>query len=236
MLTFAIGDIHGRLDKLNKVLDACWDYWMASDREEFPTYVFLGDYVDRGPDSKGVIDRILDLASDDGVTVVTLMGNHEQMMVSGMMNPDSDIMKSWLSFGGDKTIESYMRGVDDALPGLQNHIDNFLAELKVFHDDGKRFFCHAGVDHNKPLAEQSPERMLWGAGSTNTETWPWRYVVHGHIAQNLPRPIPQANHINIDTHAYAGGPLSCAVFDSEVRGPPIALICDSHVIDLKEPA
>jgi serine/threonine protein phosphatase 1 len=233
MLTFAIGDIHGRLDKLNMVLDTCWDFWMASNREDFPTYVFLGDYVDRGPNSKGVIDRILTLAADDGVEVVTLMGNHEAMMIEGMQNPAGDMMQSWLKYGGDKTIESYMRGGGDVVAGLQKHVDAFLPELKLYHDDGKRFFCHAGVDHNKPLAEQSAERMLWGPGSTNVETWPWRYVVHGHVAQDISRPVPEANCINIDTHAYAGGPLSCAVFDSDVRGPPIALICDDRLIDLK---
>jgi calcineurin-like phosphoesterase family protein len=243
MLTFAIGDIHGCLDKLNKVLDACWSYNdnypdMGGRKKGHPKFVFLGDYVDRGPDSKGVIDRILELRRDGACKVITLQGNHEAMMIGSLLYPGSETMKSWFHFGGDKTIESYLDAdpLFRIFPGIMNHAEEFLAALEVYHDDGHRFYCHTGVDMSESLEGQGADRYLWGSGCSNAHINPGRYVVHGHIAQDLTRPFPQIHHVNLDTHAYAGGPLSCAVFDS---GPflswhlPIALICDGVVHELE---
>jgi serine/threonine protein phosphatase 1 len=237
MLTFAIGDIHGRLDKLDKVLCACFVYWMATPvGEPPPTYVFLGDVIDRGPDSKAVIDRILWLREKGGVEVVTLMGNHESMFVGAMVHHQQDIGRFWATHGGLATLASY-GPPPRAQPIIDLHVENYYRHLKLFHDDGQLFFVHAGVDLMQPLHTQPDELMLWGHGVMNPGIDPGRYVVHGHIKQMIPRPIPQKHHINLDTAAYLGGPLSCAVFDSAVAGGPVALICDDKVIELeRQPA
>lgn len=101
--------------------------------------------------------------------------------------------------------------------------------MKLFYDNGRKFCCHAGVDHSLPLHTQSDTTMLWGGGCTNADDIdPGRYVVHGYIV--TPVAVPGRHHINIDTGAYAGGPLTAAVFDDE-RTLPTAVISDENGLE-----
>ncbi|MEH2474595.1 serine/threonine protein phosphatase 1 [Nitrobacteraceae bacterium AZCC 2161] len=235
MITFAIGDIHGCRDKLDDVLGTCMRFMDTMVEDETPPkFVFLGDVIDRGPDSRGVIDRILWLRENGGVEVVTLMGNHEWMFLNSRGPGNSEIAKFWAKHGGINTMDSYgVRGSELAKEKIEGHVRSYYSRLVPFQDDGHRFFVHAGVDLAKPLATQTEEVMLWGAGVRNANVDPGRYVVHGHIKLLIPQPVPQRHHINLDTAAYLGGPLSCAVFDSEVPGGPVALICDDRIIELE---
>jgi serine/threonine protein phosphatase 1 len=175
--------------------------------------------------------------------VVTLIGNHEQMMASCLSTGNAALEASdaWYGFGGKETIKSYPDDPEELADSMRYHFYEFFEKLELFYDNGRQFFVHAGVDHlDLPLAKQSLDRMLWGSGSTHPHSWAGRYVVHGHIAQDIPRPIPNRNCINVDTHAYAGGPLSCAVFQNTGFGKPtpekccpIALICDGVVHELE---
>lgn len=151
-LTYAIGDIHGCLDKLRSLLLRCEMH--AEGRPS--AFVFVGDYIDRGPQSCGVIDCLIDLKMQHGENVVTLMGNHEAMALAAIDGSGSARM--WLAQGALATLASY--GVTEAseLPGA--HVD-WLRALPLSYNDGRRFFVHAGVNPGAPLDAQDEFDLLW---------------------------------------------------------------------------
>jgi serine/threonine protein phosphatase 1 len=223
MLKFAIGDIHGHLDRLNRVLETCARY--ADGRPS--KRILLGDYVDRGPDSKGVVERVMQLtASGD----IALYGNHEAMLLAALSDKDEDV-RFFIDYGGMATLNSY--GISekiDVRPIPKAHTD-WMRRLPRWHDDGLRFYCHAGIDHTLPLDEQ-PERILvW----TKHLVPPWadlpRLIVHGHTPVEGGFPDLRRSSVNVDTGCCFGGPLSAAVFD-DVHKMPIAFVVDDEVTEL----
>ncbi|HSZ96787.1 MAG TPA: metallophosphoesterase, partial [Bradyrhizobium sp.] len=147
--TFVIPDIHGRLDLLSEALAEI----AAPSKGETGTIVMIGDYVDKGPDSKGVIDRLSGVSG--GLDLVTLKGNHDAMMIDALR--DRSTMAAWLSKGGDAALASY-GGEPASVP--QSHID-WLDRLRLFYVDTHRLYVHAGVDPGTPLDLQSVETLLW---------------------------------------------------------------------------
>lgn len=224
MLTFAIGDIHGHLDQLDHVLETCARYADGRTRK----HVMIGDYVDRGPDSKGVVERLMTMTARGDVA---LYGNHEDMLVAALSDKNEDV-RFWIDNGGMTTLNSYRIRDIDARLLPKAHID-WMRRLPRWHDDGRRFYCHAGVDHTLPLTEQPERILLW----TREVLPPWadlpRFIVHGHNALEDGRPELRKNFINIDTGCGLGGPLSAAVFDDK-QNEPIALIISNNVIELPE--
>ena len=152
VLTYAIGDIHGSLNKLRELIARC-----ARHAQGRPmTLVFLGDYIDRGPESAGVVRYVIELQSRLREQVIALKGNHEAValgVVDGTTPADY-----WLALGGAATLRSY--GVDSALALPREHVD-WLRSLRSSHDDGRRFFVHAGIDPEKPLEAQREHDLLW---------------------------------------------------------------------------
>ncbi len=205
MLTFAIGDIHGCYTKLLKLTKQCADY---SGGEPY-RLVFLGDYVDRGPASRSVLEFVIDLeANNPKGSVVCLPGNHEQLLVKSFHDPIAKVQ--WLANGGGKTLANYtdFAGLDL----LMSHAD-WIAALPFYFDDGKRFFVHAGVDPSRPLMEQSEEDMLWIREPFLSYGGHFeRLVVHGHTPVRN-GPDIRHNRLNIDTGAVLGGRLTAAVFN-----------------------
>ena len=152
LLTYAIGDIHGSLSKLRSLLARCADH--AQGRPT--TFVFLGDYIDRGPDSAGVVRYVIELQSRLREHVIALKGNHEAValgVIDGTMPADY-----WLTLGGAATLRSYGVSRAQALP--VEHVD-WLRSLRSSYDDGRRFFVHAGIDPELPLDAQREHDMLW---------------------------------------------------------------------------
>lgn len=220
---YAIGDIHGRADLLAALLSA-----IATDAREGAAaacgIVYLGDYVDRGPQSAAVIDLVLD-AAPKGFALVTLMGNHEEMM-RRFLAGEVALGRTWMMNGGGATLESY--GVeapgwfdDDADFGharaaLAAHLPprhrDFLDRLKLTHEAGDYLFVHAGVRPGVALAEQQPEDLLWIRDEflDSGETFEKR-IVHGHSI--AAQPVIQRNRIGIDTGAYASGTLTALVLE-----------------------
>ena len=220
---YAIGDIHGQLGMLETALAR-----IEADGGPNARVVFLGDYVDRGPDSRAVIDRILN-GQTAGRDWIALMGNHDRMFsmfVEDYPRNDARLLVGyhWLheKLGGIETLASYGVPVEDgdrifqvhdraraAVP--QAHID-FLRNLVPYHLEDELLFVHAGIRPGTPLAEQSEDDLIWIRQEflNDTRDHPW-LVVHGHT------PAKQAEHcgnrVNLDAGAGYGKPLACAVFE-----------------------
>ena len=148
-MIYAIGDIHGSLKTLDALL-AKLPY------EAEDTLVFLGDYIDRGPDSRGVIERLIQLL-DEHENLVFLRGNHEQLCLDAMRaGPGTEAWKTWMDprNRGDATLDSY-GGYPDASHLLM------MTSLPFFYETDEYFFCHAGVDPLYPLHQQPRDTLLW---------------------------------------------------------------------------
>jgi serine/threonine protein phosphatase 1 len=210
-LVYAIGDIHGSLQKLRDLMTQCQRH--ADGRPA--TFVFLGDYIDRGPDSRGVIETLMDLQSRQPDRVVALKGNHEAValeIIDGETEPEH-----WLGEGGLATLRSYNADHPDDLP--QEHIA-WLRALPFFHDDGHRFFVHAGVDPERPLDAQRDHDLIWIREPFLSDRRDYgRLIVHGHTPQTSGQPDFRGNRLNLDTGAVFGRALTAAAFASAARDP-----------------
>jgi serine/threonine protein phosphatase 1 len=242
--TYAVGDVHGRLDLLRRAVDAISDH--VGDRPF--RVVFLGDYVDRGPESRGVIDFLM--ALQRRWPVVCLKGNHEELMIQAIADPGNRRLERWLEYGGDQTLRSYGLGRDDDLAAgvPQEHL-RWMACLPPTTGDKHRIYVHAGLLPGTPAHRQKDETFLWirerflQARPGDFEA----HVVHGHTPVWEGKPDPAEPELlehrtNLDTGAFATGVLTVAVFDAEAPGGPIEVLkvrgeqIASFVPDPPEPA
>jgi serine/threonine protein phosphatase 1 len=213
--TYAVGDIHGCLAKLIALVELC----RADAGNHRTKFVFLGDYIDRGPNSRGVIEYLRTLQQAKPDLVTCLMGNHEDMLLAAA--DDSDWEERWLRNGGLQTLQSY--GVADASRIPKVHI-NWLRALPQFHDDGQRFFVHAGVHPDRPVDQQDEHDLLWIREPFLSSGKDFgRLIVHGHTP--LPTGIPDihSHRVNLDTAAVYGGPLTAARFTHRSPSPDLFL-------------
>ncbi len=218
---YVIGDIHGRSDLLDRMVEHISRDLDASPTSDCMT-VTLGDYVDRGPDSRGVLDRLV--RNPFPTDFVALKGNHETLLE--MFLDDPTVAEHWRRLGGVETLHSYgvrvgnlMMGAnyEQAARALEAAVPDehfkFLASLKTSIITGKHFLCHAGVRPGIPLERQSVEDLLWIRDEFLNSTADFgRIVVHGHTPSERPEVLP--NRINIDTGAFATGRLTCVVLES----------------------
>jgi serine/threonine protein phosphatase 1 len=219
---YAIGDIHGRLDLLDSVL-ARIDTDMGVHPASNAIRIFLGDYIDRGPDSKRVLDRLVNYCVTQ--PTVCLMGNHEAFLRHFLKNPD--VLLVWRHCGGLDTLLSYglapkietdaqdrrelASELDRILPSSHRE---FLSGLKQYFVYGDFFFVHAGVRPGICLTKQSEDDLLWiREDFLLSEDHFGKVVVHGHTP--VLEPDVRPNRINIDTGAYATGRLTCLVLESD---------------------
>jgi diadenosine tetraphosphatase ApaH/serine/threonine PP2A family protein phosphatase len=210
-LLYAIGDIHGSLQKLRDLLMLCEQH--ADGRTA--TFVFLGDYIDRGPDSRGVIEALIELQSQRPERVIALKGNHEAVAVE-IVDGETD-PASWLREGGTATLRSYH--IDDVRDLPPEHVA-WLRALPLCYDDGERFFVHAGIDPDKPLDAQSGHDLIWIREPFLSDGRDHgRLIVHGHTPQGDGMPDFRGNRLNLDTGAVFGGALTAAAFDTARRDP-----------------
>jgi serine/threonine protein phosphatase 1 len=190
----------------------------------------LGDYIDRGPDSRSVVGRLRRLSEQRPDGIVCLKGNHEDMLLSAVDEPAD--FPLWIRNGGDATLQSY--GADTVADLPADDIE-WIRNLPLCHDDGLRFFVHAGIDPNVPLDQQSPQTMLWTRQRYPETLNPGRFVVHGHTPLHSERPEQHPYRLNLDTGAVYGGPLSAAVFTAE-QAAPIALLVGANIISASDVA
>lgn len=216
---YAIGDVHGEAARLRALHEEIFAYHRKRHPNEAIKLIHLGDYIDRGPDSCGVIEQLMVLEKQAGVETVNLRGNHEQMMLDAYSDP-SDSRLIWLMNGGDATIASYARrGLEDP---PEAHLA-WLRSLPTLHleEYEKLAFVHAGVDP-ATFPDSGERTHMWTRSRRffDTDGWgvsalrDWR-VVHGHTP--TPGFEPQAagapaQRFNLDTGAVYGGKLTAGVF------------------------
>ena len=202
MRMLAIGDIHGCLGPLDDLLN-----WVKPTPEDL--VVVLGDYVDRGPDSRGVIDRLIELK--ERLNLVCLRGNHEQMMVEAYRGGRSE-KKMWLGVGGVQTLGSYgvfpgRSGTLDEVP--RSHWDFLENDLVDYHETERFIFVHATVMCDYDMADQPSNALFWEFLPPAMRHSSGKLVVCGHTNQKSGEVKVVPGAVCIDTNAYAGGWLTC---------------------------
>jgi len=219
-LTYAVGDVHGCLDLLleleTRIAADC-------DRQNQPALVImLGDYVDRGPDSSGVIEHLMEPPSFNAKRIC-LAGNHEQVMLAFLNNPKSNA--DWLEFGGRETLLSYGLGEKDTTQaavrqrGFIHKINSFipdehigfLANLPILAQFEHHIFVHAGLRPHVALKKQADSDLIWIRDEFYNEADGFGLtIVHGHTPNK--KPFVSNSRIDVDTGAYITGCLSAAKF------------------------
>ncbi|KPP93090.1 MAG: serine/threonine protein phosphatase PphA [Rhodobacteraceae bacterium HLUCCA08] len=218
---YAIGDIHGHSDQLDQALAR-----IAADGGAAAPVVFLGDLVDRGPDSRGVIQRLID-GGAAGRDWTVLLGNHDRMFLrfvrDGLLHDDRILSgKGWLhpALGGAATLASYgVQTSEDSASALDEaraavpraHLD-FLAARPLWAETASHIFVHAGIRPGVAMDRQDPDDLVWIRDPFLDWDQPFaKTVVHGHTALDHPR--HEGNRVNLDGGAGYGRPLFPAVFD-----------------------
>lgn len=217
---YAIGDIHGRVDLLSKMIEL-----IVKDLSHAPVLrpmsIFLGDYIDRGPDSYGVLELMT--AGVLPTEIVTLRGNHELMLLDFLSDPARG--SSWGANGGLETLHSYGVDVSALRTGksLESLAEIFQGKLPPAHlsfvertelscSVGDYFFCHAGIRPGVALEAQHENDLLWIRDDfLRSRANHGKVVVHGHTP--VMEPESRTNRINIDTGAFISGTLTCLVLE-----------------------
>ena len=218
-VVYAVGDIHGHLNLLGKLQQQIKDDMAGRDATR-RVIVYLGDYVDRGPNSREVLEHLLTRPMDDCESI-HLAGNHDHWMLRFL--GDASVGLPWVRNGGRETLMSYgvvpPRTLGDAqLPALQEAFQKalpdthraFLQSMPVCHEEGGYFFAHAGVKPGVPLDQQTENDLTWIREEFLYSDEDFgKVVVHGHTPTHTPEEYP--NRIAVDTGAFMSGKLTAAV-------------------------
>lgn len=221
---YAVGDIHGRLDLLRDLYARIEQDSQDSDGPS--VIIFLGDYVDRGPDSAGVIDFLLD-EIDPRFAPVFLKGNHEDLWRRFLDQPE--VGPAWFATGGVMTVVSYgiregLAGQSADFPAIAARLRDampaahhaFLDGLALNHRSGGYVFAHAGIRPRVPVERQDPEDLMWIRREfLSAGDFGGLCVVHGH--SQVTEAVDLPHRISVDTGAYHSGRLTCAVLDGGTR-------------------
>lgn len=215
ILTYAIGDVHGCATLLDALLQRIADH--AGGRAH--RLVFLGDYVDRGPDSAAVLRTVSRLNWAEPERVVCLMGNHERMLLDALQTPQA--AEHWLYNGGDATLASF--GARDP-GGLPRDTLDWIEALPTVHADDVRWYVHAGFRPGAEIPDPDDHNRLWIREPFLEGDHDFgRHVVHGHTPQRNGRPEVRPFRTNLDTAAVYGGALTAGVF-SDAQGPALKFL------------
>jgi serine/threonine protein phosphatase 1 len=218
-LVYAVGDVHGHTEALAPLMASIRRDAAAAAPAERPLLVFLGDYVDRGPDSRGALEMVLQAEADDAFEVAALKGNHEDALIRFLAEPA--YAPAWIDNWGEATLRSY--GVDPwggeaaqarfcaAFPDAHRAL---LGRLRLSVTVGDYLFVHAGVRPGVELAEQAERDLIWIRYEfLHSDADFGKVVVHGHTPSE--RPELKANRINVDTGVYFTGVLTAVRLEGE---------------------
>lgn len=217
---YAVGDVHGCLERLRALHALIADDLEARPASE-PLLLHLGDYVDRGPDSAGVIARLATASPVANVPTVNLMGNHEQMMLAAIATGETEAGELWLANGGADLLLSW--GVPRSAQPKEwpSYLPKahliFLRDLAPSYEAGGYLFVHAGIRPGIPLERQTRHDLMWiREPFLSFKELFGPVVVHGHTPRQEPTVRP--NWIGIDTGAVMGGVLTCAILEEDRLG------------------
>lgn len=214
-MTYVFPDLHGRLDLFRKAVVAA-----ACTSED--TFVFLGDYIDRGLDSAELVSELRDL-QEGRPNVICLSGNHEMMMLWGLTEGDAQL-DGWIANGGVSTIESYRDGMGELDEEAMKHDVEWFASLPTFHEDKHRVYVHAGVNPLIPLDKQEMRTLHWHRyPDTDTSSYDGKHIVHGHTPDKN-GPVTYGNRTALDVGAVSTGRYVVAVFHDSKPGGPVRVI------------
>ncbi len=228
---YAIGDVHGHLDVLERM-----HHEIANDLRRSADVtghiVYLGDYIDRGPESADTVDTLLQLKKrDDGIFRSFLLGNHEHYLIRFLIDGDLSEAMDWMQWGGIETIQSYGYSfrtyppvhddLEEARDYMNTHVPeehlNFLTQMPMALEIGGYFFAHAGVNPRKGFKDQD----LWELIGIRQPFLSWheeadyrplpKKIVHGHTISKTP--VIRPHRIGVDTGLFKGGPLTAAVLE-----------------------
>lgn len=217
---YIVGDIHGRADLLDQMAERiAQDVAQRDDRDCLT--ITLGDYVDRGLDSRSVLDRLS--RNPFPTEYIALKGNHEELLERFLQDPS--VAESWRRLGGLETLQSYgvsidkirrgrgfeeaSRAFDASLPDTHR---KFLSSLKESFSIGECFLCHAGVRPGIPLDHQIAQDLFWIRDEfLNCDQKFDKMIIHGHTPNEWPDVRP--NRVNIDTGAFATNRLTCLIIE-----------------------
>lgn len=217
---YAVGDVHGCLDRLEAIHQL-----IAGDLAErpvpAPTLVHLGDYVDRGPDSAGVVAKLAAGPPIRGMPTINLMGNHEQMMLAAIALGETEAVELWLANGGLDSLLSWKVPRSARPTEWPRYLPVahllFMRDLTASHAAGGYLFAHAGIRPGVPLDRQSRHDLMWiREPFLSSKDDFGAVVVHGHTPRHEPTIRP--NRIGIDTGAVMGGVLTCLVLEDDRLG------------------
>lgn len=220
---YAIGDVHGCIDQLKALLIKIVAHQKNAPCER-SKIIFLGDYVDRGPANKEVIDYLISFSQSEA-DVVFLKGNHDQRF-EGFYKTPCNVGDEFMRWGGGPTLRDY--GIvphhGERFTSLGERLNKnlpashrkFLENLEHFHVEGDYFFCHAGVRPGVELLDQKPQDLMWIRDDFLRATEPYeKIIVHGHTMCETPELMP--NRINIDTGCYNSGCLTALVLEQSEK-------------------
>jgi len=228
MNIFSIGDIHGCSKQLTSLHDKIFNQLSFNKKNDL--LIYLGDYIDRGPNAKDVINQILKLQKEK-VKSVFLMGNHEQVMIDFLFNKINNL-QYWLDLGADQTFKSYDIEVaefikdgfeEDKLEKLRNTFLNkiskehiyFYKNLKITYAFNDYLFVHGGINPGKSLLQQNKMDFLWSRSDQffDKNFKFEKIVIHGHTPEKDIINFPY--RINIDTGCFFSGKLSCVCLNDK---------------------
>lgn len=208
MRTIAIGDVHGQLAALNEL-------FVQIEQTGWDRLVFLGDYIDRGPDSKGTVDFIRSLQDAHGSDkVVAIKGNHEDMCLHAFSQYDDNDQELGAAFyfnGGESTLDSFKAAGFSGIP--QDYLD-WMKTLPVRYEDKKAHYIHGGALPGLPIDEQEDYDLLWERDTFLKSEYMWdKVVIHGHTP--MEQVVVRPNIISIDTGAGYGDALSALCVETK---------------------
>jgi serine/threonine protein phosphatase 1 len=219
--TYVVGDLHGRSDLLELMLELI-DAHIGGSGAQDPRLVFVGDYIDHGPDSAGVLARMRELTRDFPDNVTCLMGNHERMLLDFLSDPALRGPR-WLREGGAATLTSFRVDADDLQPTAQAEAwthaagrlsaalgqdgRDWLEARPLTWSSGNLWVVHAGADPARPMEDQTARVLLWGhpefdSAPRGDDAW----IAHGHVERDAP--MAEDGRINVDTGAWSTGRLT----------------------------
>lgn len=230
MLTYAIGDLHGRFDLLQQALKVIH----VDAGPQGGTFIVLGDFIDRGPQSRECVELLMAGPQLPNWQWIVLQGNHESMALEALTN--LGVLNWWQGNGGTTTLKSYGYQHGDRLLPLKVPLTHrqWLAGLPVWHEDEHRIYVHAGVPSHLPVEQTKIETLQWML-HPSADSYPdaevhadlphcsGKHVVHGHV-QHADHPLLLPHRTNLDSWAYYTNRSAIGVFSSTVPGGPVRVL------------